>query len=81
MWTYSSTDLDIRSQPVSRQVAAEITSMLAVLVLPQQSNLHMKSRRCSRPATYGQLAWLLCKDIMAAFKAQCTPGAVEDKHR
>ena len=30
-------------------------------MLPQQSNLHMKSRRCSRPATYGQLALLFCQ--------------------
>ncbi len=58
--THSSTDLDSRSQPVSRQVAAEIMSMLAVPMLPQQSDLHMKSTRCSRPAKYGQLALLLC---------------------
>jgi hypothetical protein len=42
MCTHSSTDLDSRNQHVSTWVAAETMSMLAVLMLPQKSNLHMK---------------------------------------
>ncbi len=54
---HSSTDLDSRSQLVSRQVAAETMSTLAVPILSQQSNPLMQ--RYSKPATYGQLALLL----------------------
>ena len=54
--THSSTDLDSRKQHVSRMVAAET---MAVLMLPQKSNLRMKPMRCSKPETYGQLALIL----------------------